>query len=72
MECVFGTSYRTMRKRKRTPNLERHIRKERCRRVIRSRNAVVDRWLQMDTHVGLDEGQNQDTFAELEDFIVDG
>ena len=72
VESVFGPSYCTPTKRKRTADLESHIRKERCRRVIRSRNAVVDRWLQMDVTIGVDESQNQDTFDELEDFIVDG
>lgn len=59
-------------KRKSGIDIGSHIRKERRRRVIRSRNKVVDEWLQKDATIGGDDAQNYDAFADLEDFVADG
>jgi len=71
VEADFGLAAST-KKRKSTPDIESHIRKERRRRVVRSRNELVDRWLQSDSKTGVEEAQNQDAFNDLEDFLVDG
>jgi len=71
VEADFGLNS-AAKKRKRTADLESRLRKERRRRIVRSRNEVVDKWLRMDTKIGADEAQNQDAYADLEDFLVDG
>ncbi|GAX15785.1 hypothetical protein FisN_3Lh228 [Fistulifera solaris] len=58
-------------KRKITENMKRRLNKERRRRTLRSRNEVVDKWLQIDRVTG-DEMVEDDAFADLEDFLVDG
>lgn len=47
------------------------VRKTR-RRSLRSRNEVVDNWLQLDELAGREESNADDVYAELEDFLVDG
>jgi hypothetical protein len=51
-------------------DLERQMRKERRRNVPRSRNQIVDKWLNLDE--GLEEGADDDAYVDLEDFLVDG
>jgi hypothetical protein len=63
---------RTTRKRKSVQEVERLVQKERRRRVVRSRNQIVDNWLQMDQNIGQDEGYDDDAYADLEDFLADG
>lgn len=63
---------RSTRKRKSAQEVERLVQKERRRRVVRSRNQIVDNWLQMDQHIGQDEGFDDDAYADLEDFLADG
>jgi hypothetical protein len=58
-------------KRKITENMKRRLNRERRRRTLRSRNEVVDKWLQIDRVTG-DETVEDDAFADLEDFLVDG
>ena len=48
----------------------RHVRKERKKRHLRSRNQAVDRWLRAD-QIG-DEIVEDDAYADLEDFLVPG
>jgi hypothetical protein len=38
-------------------------------RNIRSRNQVIDEWLQLDCSIGHDETLEEDAYADLEDFI---
>ena len=55
-------------KRKRTGramNAKRH-------KVLRSRNEVVDQWLNLDNELSSDEGENEDAFIDLEDFLEPG
>jgi hypothetical protein len=40
--------------------------------MLRSRNAVVDKWLQRDRELGYEEENDDDAFADLEDFLVEG
>ena len=58
-------------KRKVTEELEKRAQRERKRQTIRSRNRVVDKWLQLDKSIEEDTRRN-DAFADLEDFLVDG
>ena len=60
------------RKRKSIQEVERLVQKERRRKVVRSRNQTVDKWLQMDQTIGQDDGPDGDAYADLEDFLVDG
>lgn len=72
-ETQFGPveSEENKKKRKVTENMKRRLNKERRRRTLRSRNGVVDNWLQIDRVTG-DEIVEDDAFADLEDFLVDG
>jgi hypothetical protein len=38
-------------------------------RNIRSRNRVIDEWLQLDCSIGQDEALEEDAYADLEDFL---
>jgi hypothetical protein len=60
------------RKRKSAQEVERLVQREGRRRVVRSRNQIVDKWLQMDQNIGQDEGFDDDAYADLEDFLADG
>jgi hypothetical protein len=73
IEHQFGPveSEENKKKRKITENMKRRLSKERRRRTLRSRNEVVDKWLQIDRVTG-DEMVEDDAFADLEDFLVDG
>lgn len=61
----------TVRKRKATEVISNTIKTDRRRPRVRSRNMVVDRWLEMDREIGR-EAMDDDAYADLEDFIVDG
>jgi hypothetical protein len=73
---VFGLSSSddtsSGKKRKRAIDVANRIQKERRQRVVRSRNSVVDMWLQADRETGEEETLNDDAYADLEDFLVDG
>ena len=58
-------------KRKVTDGWEKRAQRERKRQTIRSRNRVVDKWLQLDRSME-EETRRNDAFADLEDFLVDG
>jgi hypothetical protein len=58
--------------RKRTIDIAKRMKRERRRKLIRSRNFVVDTWLQADRVTGEDEVVDDDPYADLEDFLVDG
>jgi hypothetical protein len=58
--------------RKRTIDIAMRMKRERRQRLIRSRNFVVDTWLQADRVTGEDEILDDDPYADLEDFLVDG
>jgi hypothetical protein len=58
-------------KHKESKEIHVNLRKECRRKILRSRNQTVDLWLQQDREAGEDEA-NGDTFADLEDFLVDG
>ena len=60
------------RKRKGTGAITKVLQRERRRRVVRSRNSVVDTWLQADRVTGEDASIDNDAYADLEDFLVDG
>ena len=49
-------------------NRERGVREKR-KRQIRSRNEVIDKWLQQDQSIGNGEALEEDAYADLEDFI---
>jgi hypothetical protein len=53
-------------------DIAKRMQKERRRKIVRSRNAVVDTWLQADRVTGEDEVLDDDAYADLEDFLVDG
>lgn len=76
LECDFGMSsvedHAIGNKRKRNIDIGKHVQSERRRRILRSRNGVVDTWLHMDRSIGLDEAICEDAYADLEDFLVDG
>jgi hypothetical protein len=59
-------------KRKNVDVLTKVIRRERRRRIIRSRNCVVDKWLQSDRITGEEDPIDEDAYEDLEDFLVDG
>ena len=71
VQTIFGP-LPFSKKRKSSVDIESHIRRERRKRVVRSRNSLVDEWLRLDSTTGVDEAQNLDTFNDLEDFLVDG
>ena len=59
-------------KRKHADTIAKVVRRERRRRILRSRNSVVDKWLQSDKVTGEEESIDDDAYADLEDFLVDG
>lgn len=59
-------------KRSRTIDAGRNVKRDLRRRTVRSRNGVVDAWLQLDSKIGADEAVRDDAYADLEDFLVDG
>jgi hypothetical protein len=51
----------------------KRVKKARREKPIRSRNVVIDSWLELDSQVtGLNEARNRESFAELEDFLAEG
>ena len=50
--------------------IEKHLRKAQ-RNVLRSRNEVVDEWLDLDAD-NADRNDSMDAFVDLEDFLVEG
>lgn len=81
LQCKLGKPLEndetTEAKRKRTAEVRSRVRKECRRRVLRSRNEVVDMFLQMDRQTGVNETISEDSvpedaFADLEDFLVEG
>jgi len=60
------------RKRRASADISLRVRKARRKRNIRSRNQLVDSWLQMDQTIGRDEPLEDDAYADLEDFLVGG
>jgi hypothetical protein len=50
----------------------RRIRRERRQPVLRSRNREVDMLLRIDRTIGLNEPLDNDAYADLEDFLVEG
>jgi hypothetical protein len=51
----------------------KRVKKARRDKPIRSRNGVIDTWLDLDSQVtGLNEARNRESFAELEDFLAEG
>lgn len=76
LECDAGLSaaddQASGKKRRSTIDIVRRVHRERRRRVVRSRNGVVDMFLHMDRRTGEDEAMHDDAYADLEDFLVDG
>ena len=42
------------------------------RQILRSRNQVVDEWLELDKDLSTDEEEFGDAFVDLEDFLENG
>jgi len=57
-------------RRGRNATIEKHLRKAQ-RNVLRSRNEVVDEWLDLDAD-NADQNDSMDAFVDLEDFLVEG
>ena len=57
-------------RRGRNTAIEKHLRKAQ-RNVLRSRNEVVDEWLDLDAD-NADRNDSMDAFVDLEDFLVEG
>jgi hypothetical protein len=68
------SSAATLGKRKRhsgrNTDIEKHLRKAQ-RNILRSRNEVVDEWLDLDAN-NADRNSSMDAFVDLEDFLVEG
>ena len=70
-EDDLGNATLGKRKRRgRNTAVEKHLRKAQ-RNVLRSRNEVVDEWLDLDAD-NVDRNDSMDAFADLEDFLVEG
>jgi len=54
----------------RNTDIEQHLRKAQ-RNILRSRNEVVDEWLDLDAN-NADRNSSLDAFVDLEDFLVEG
>jgi hypothetical protein len=72
LDSEAGVGPNAGRKRKVTAHMQKRLKRERRRPTVRSRNDVVDKWLQMDKEMCDGEAYGEDAFADLEDFIVDG
>ena len=70
-EDDLGNATLGKRKRRgRNTAVEKHLRKAQ-RNVLRSRNEVVDEWLDLDAD-NVDRNDSMDAFVDLEDFLVEG
>ena len=70
-EDDLGNAALGKRKRRgRNTAVEKHLRKAQ-RNVLRSRNEVVDEWLDLDAD-NVDQNDSMDAFVDLEDFLVEG
>jgi len=67
-----ATRARSQRKRRAPSSGHTGVRRSRKEKITQSRNNLVRSWLQSDREVGKEEKYQEDGYADLEDFLVDG
>jgi len=66
------TKGKAQKKRRSTSTAQPAVRRSRKERIPQSRNNLVRNWLQKDREIGKEEKFQEEAYADLEDFLVDG